>query len=97
MNIEWSDQSRADLTAIHAFIARDSEFYADRMVQRIILRAERILNHPLSGHLVHEYPEEILKEVHEKPYRIIYRPSDSNVEIVTIIHFRQVLKKEKLP
>ena len=96
MNLEWSEQSRSDLSAIHSFIARDSVFYADRMVQRLILRAERILRHPFSGHPVHEYPEEILKEVHENPYRIIYRPFDDRVEIVTIIHFRRVLKKTKL-
>lgn len=96
MKLEWSGQSRADLEAIHSFIARDSEFYANQMVQRLILRAERILKHPSSGHPVHEYPEEILKEVHESPYRIIYRPSAIGVEIVTIVHFRQILRKAKL-
>lgn len=45
---------------------------------------------------MHEYPEKILKEVHEKPYRIIYRPSAIGVEIVTIIHFRQIIRKAKL-
>ena len=96
MNLDWSEQSRSDLAAIHSFIARDSAFYADRMVQRLILRAERISRHPFSGHPVHDYQEEILKEVQENPYRIIYRPSDDRVEIVTIIHFRQILKKTKL-
>ncbi len=96
MKLAWSEQSRADLSAIHAFIARDSQFYADRMVQRLILRAERILKHPLSGHSVHEFPEVALKEAHENPYRIIYKPSKNEVEIVTIIHFRQVLRKTKL-
>lgn len=96
MKLSWSDQSRADLTAIHAFIARDSQFYADRMVERLILRAERLLKYPLSGHTVHEYPEVALKEAHENPYRIIYKPSRDEVEIVTIVHFRQVLRKEKL-
>ena len=75
MKLDWSGQSRADLQANQSFIARDSEFYANQMVQRLILRAERILKHPSSGHSVHEYPKENLKEVYEKPYRIVYRPS----------------------
>ena len=96
MKLDWSGQSRADLQANQSFIARDSEFYANQMVQRLILRAERILKHPSSGHSVHEYPKENLKEVYEKPYRIVYRPSAIGLEIVTIIHFRQTLRKAKL-
>ena len=91
MNIFWSDQSKKDLKAIHDYIGRDSPFYADRMVERIILRADRLIRFSSSGHPVHEYPELPLKEVHEKPYRILYRIHRKTVEIVTIVHFRKRL------
>jgi toxin ParE1/3/4 len=96
VKLEWSEQSKSDLTSIRDYISRDSEYYADRMVQRLIMRAERILQHPSSGHSVHEFPEVKLKEVHEDPYRIIYKWSKVQVEIVTIVHFRQILKKDKI-
>jgi toxin ParE1/3/4 len=89
----WSNESRNELRAIHRFIARDSKFYADRTIARLIERAESLLTAPRRGHPVHEYPQAELKELHEPPYRIIYRFSESAVSIVTIVHFKQRLKR----
>jgi len=41
MTVVWSDQSRSDLRAIYHFIARDSELYAGRQVQRLIAKVEQ--------------------------------------------------------
>jgi plasmid stabilization system protein ParE len=89
VRLEWSAEARQELRAIRRFIARDSEFYADRTVARIIERAEAILAAPRRGHAVHEHPGEQLKEVHEPPYRIIYALSPTTVSIITIVHFKQ--------
>ena len=96
MIIVWSAEARRALRAIHKFIAQDSEFYADRMVARIIERVERASGAPGQGHPVHEYPEEQLKEVHESPYRIIYTCSDEEFRVVTIVHFKQRHTKKRL-
>lgn len=64
-------EARRSLRAIRRYIAQDSDFYAARMVIRIIERVERAALAPSQGHPVHEYPEQPLKEVHESPYRII--------------------------
>jgi plasmid stabilization system protein ParE len=71
VTITWSSEARRSLRAIRRYIAQDSEFYAARMVARIIERVERAAIAPSQGHSVHEYLEEPLKEVHESPYRII--------------------------
>lgn len=84
------------MRAIQKFIAPDSEFYADRMVARIVERVERTALSPTAGHPVHEYPEEPLKEVHESPYRIIYGFSDAELRVITIVHFKQQLPKYRL-
>ena len=96
MNIIWSDESRRSLRAIRRFIAMDSSFYATQMVTRIINRVEQAAQFPSQGHRVHEYPEEPLREVHESPYRIIYRCSETELEVVTVVHFRQQLLARKL-
>ncbi len=96
MTIGWSAEARRSLKAIRRFIAQDSEFYAARMVVRIIERVERAALAPGQGHPVHEYPEEPLKEVHESPYRIIYRFSPSQFWVVTIVHFKERLEKNRL-
>lgn len=46
---------------------------------------------PTSGRRVPEYPEADLRELLERPFRIIYRVMADQVEIVTVFHYRQVL------
>lgn len=91
MNILWSVRARNELRAIHAYIARDSTFYADRMMARILARVEAVAQAPTRGHPVHEYLEAPLREVHEPPYRIIYTTVGRSLQVVTIVHFKQRL------
>jgi plasmid stabilization system protein ParE len=94
VSIVWSSEARKALRSIRKFIAQDSEFYAARMVARIVERVERAAESPAQGHPVHEYPEANLKEVHESPYRIIYAFTDEELHVVTIVHFKQRLPKK---
>ena len=96
MNIGWSSEARRSLRAIERYIGRDSEFYAASMVARIIERVEQTAGCPTRGHPVHEYPEEPLKEVHEPPYRIIYDFSETEFWVVTIVHFKEKLERDRL-
>jgi len=96
VTIGWSSEARRSLRAIRRYIAQDSEFYAARMIARIIERVERAALAPGQGHPVHEYPEEPLKEVHESPYRIIYQFSDAEFRVVTVVHFKDRLERKRL-
>jgi len=93
VKIVWTAEARRSLRAIQRFIARDSAIYADRVVARIIDRVEAAAHHPGRGHPVHEYPEAPLREVHEASYRIIYLAREDSLQVVTIVHFKQVLKE----
>ena len=97
MTIHWSAEARRSLRAIRKFIAQDSEFYAVLIVEKIINRVEVAARMPSRGHPVHEYPEAPLREVHEGSYRIIYRYDDVRMDIVTIVHFKEELKGDRLP
>ena len=92
MKIVWSAEARRSLRAIQRFIAEDSEFYAERVVGRIIYWVEAAAKMPGRGHPVHEYPEAPLREVHEGMYRIIYLTGEDSVQVVTIVQFKQILK-----
>jgi toxin ParE1/3/4 len=96
VNIVWSSEARRSLRAIRKYIAQDSEFYAVSMAARIVERIERAAVQPTTGHRVHEYPEEPLKEVHESPYRIIYGFSGVEFRVVTIVHFKARLTRKRL-
>jgi plasmid stabilization system protein ParE len=96
MNVTWSEQARRDLCAIRDFIARDSEHYARLQVVRLISRVERAAAMPSKGHPVHEFIESGLREVHEGPYRIIYRMHCEELQVVTMVHMKQRVSRKRL-
>jgi plasmid stabilization system protein ParE len=51
MKIVWTAPAVDDLRELHAYIARDSETYASGFVERIIIAAERLVQHPNVGGL----------------------------------------------
>jgi toxin ParE1/3/4 len=46
---------------------------------------------PLIDRRVPEYPEDDLREVLERPYRLIFRASPGRIAMLTIKHYRQPL------
>lgn len=41
-----------------------------------------------------EYPREDLRELLERPYRIIYRITDARIEILSVMHYRQLMPRQ---
>jgi plasmid stabilization system protein ParE len=64
------------------------------MVDRIIRRSEQISTQPLSGRKVSEYEAEDIRELIEKPYRIIYRIKQDQIDVLAVIHGAQILPEE---
>ncbi|HEY0371897.1 MAG TPA: type II toxin-antitoxin system RelE/ParE family toxin [Thermoanaerobaculia bacterium] len=73
MKVEWTATARRHLRAIHDYIARDSQFYARRVVGRIVDRSDQIAQFPEAGRMVPEYTRGDVREIFEEPYRIMYR------------------------
>jgi toxin ParE1/3/4 len=61
------------------------------MVERILDRAEALMLAPRSGARLQAFVDDEVRELLERPYRIIYRVSATNIEILTIKHYRQRL------
>jgi plasmid stabilization system protein ParE len=64
------------------------------MVDRIITRAETLDTQSFRGRRVPEYQHENIREIAEPPYRIIYRVTADVVQVLTIMHERQLLPDE---
>jgi len=88
----WSPQAVEDVEAIRSFVARDSEHYANLLVERIIAAVDRLGSFPLSGRVVPEVGDESLREVVYGNYRIVYRVKPEVVEIVTVFHSARLLR-----
>lgn len=87
MRIRWTDQAIADLAAIRVFIAQDSPHYSSVVIHRLIRAVDRLNNFPKSGRAVPEFEHQAVREIIERPYRIIYRLlRDDEIHILTIHH-----------
>jgi plasmid stabilization system protein ParE len=61
------------------------------MADRILQRVELLADFPELGHVVAEARDEQVREVIEGPYRIIYLAQPSRVDVLAIVHGRQLL------
>lgn len=91
MKVLWTETAINQLQAIHNYIAQNSVVYANQVIDRITRRSEQIAEFPNSGRIVPEFREENIREIIERPYRIIYRIEEDEVDILAIVHGSQVL------
>ena len=90
--IEWSELALSDLQSIHEYISQDSAFYAERLIDKIAGRINQLEKFPQSGRIVPELNNEMVRELIEGSYRIIYLIKDGSVAIVRIHHSAMILK-----
>src|SRR5438270_13059246 len=87
----WTAHAADDLIAIAEFIARASASNARTVLRSIIRQTRRLEEFPRSGRVVPEYSEVNVRELQSYPYRILYRLVADGVEILAIIHGKQLL------
>lgn len=97
--IVWTPQAIGDVEGIKAYIARDSARYAALIAERIVEAVDRLAAFPLSGRVVPELQREEIREVIYGNYRIVYRLTQSAIQILTVFHASRVfaLPKEGNP
>lgn len=86
MRVEWSEPAIADLDAIRAYIARDSEYYAARFVHQVVKTAKMLEAFPELGQVIPECHERIVRERIVHNYRILYEVRQGRILIITIVH-----------
>ncbi len=94
MKVNWTDNSIRHLEDIYKYITRNSPVYAKRMIDKITRRSEQISLFPMSGRKVPEYNEDNIRELIEKPYRIMYRIKPDGIDVLAVIHGAKLLPKE---
>lgn len=94
MKVGFTSHAIARLRQVHAYVSADSPRNADALIDRIVSRAESLESSPLRGRQVPEYQRDDIREVLEHPYRIIYRVTASAVQVLTVMHERQLLPQD---
>lgn len=82
------------LEDIESFIAQENATAAKETVAVILASARQLQTAPLSGRQVSDYRFHNLRELLERPYRIIYRVKNDSGEVLTVMHYRQHLPRK---
>ncbi len=96
MRVYWSTEATRRLREITRYIAKDSPEAAKAVAQRLLQRSRALAAEgpPLLGRRLPEYPGADLRELLERPYRLIFEVTERGIEIVTVMHYRQLLPDE---
>ncbi len=89
--VYWTRQARDDLRAIRDHIARDAPATAAAFVRRLRSSVGRLREFPLSGQVVPEVGEYSIRELLFGSYRLIYRVTESRVEMIAVFHAAKIL------
>ena len=90
--IIWSEFALEDLKHIHDYTSKDSLIYANRVIEKIILRIEQLEKFPRSGRVVPELNNISIRELIQYNYRIIYKVASQKIYIVSIHHSAKMIK-----
>lgn len=92
--VVWTPEAISRLDDIEAHIALDSPANAKEMIARLLARARQLETAALSGREVPEYRREDIRELLERPYRVVYRFTPDHATILTVMHYRQLLPRK---
>lgn len=94
MRVYWSEEASRRLRDITDYIAKESPAAARHVAALLLRRSRTLAQPPLLGRRLPEFPEVDLREVLERPYRLIYVVTPRGIEIVTVMHYRQLLPSD---
>lgn len=82
----WTDPAKLDLRDIHDYIARDSQYYAQKVSQDIVDKSEKLNLFPEIGRVVPETDDPNVREIFIYSYRLIYEVLPNSVQVLALIH-----------
>ncbi|GAA5127739.1 type II toxin-antitoxin system RelE/ParE family toxin [Alloalcanivorax gelatiniphagus] len=89
--VTWSPAALNDLRGIADYIAEDSPFYAEAVVNKIIEVSDTLAEHPNRGRIVPDWGLPDVRERFIYSYRLIYRVAEDEVAVLAVIHGRRRL------
>jgi toxin ParE1/3/4 len=82
VEIVWTEPALSDLDAIADFIALENPIAAKKLVRRVFVHVERLIDHPKSGSKPAELKDWNYRQIIEPPCRVFYRFDDSHVFVI---------------
>jgi plasmid stabilization system protein ParE len=86
--VKWSVPAKNDLKQIHDYIAKDSKYYAQNVVQEIVAKTEKLTDFSEIGRVIPKISHQNIRELIVYSDRLLYEISATGIEILAIIHGR---------
>jgi len=88
----WSPEAIEDLESIAEYISRDSIFYAQAVVMKVLETTRNVRDFPLSGRVVPEIGSEKIREQFVYSYRLVYQIQNQTILIVAVMHGKRLFE-----
>jgi toxin ParE1/3/4 len=96
MKIIWSPLAIDKTSEIAEYIARDKPSTAEKWINTIFSKVERLKSSPEIGRVVPEIRNDQFRELIYGNYRIICRIEKEQISILTIRHGKQILPIDEI-
>jgi addiction module RelE/StbE family toxin len=91
MKIIWSPLAIDKASEIAEYIAQDKPSAAEKWINTVFSKVERLESSPEIGRVVPEIRNNRFRELIYRNYRIIYHIEKTQISILTIRHGKQIL------
>lgn len=92
----WTPSARADLKAIHDYIAKESPQNAKAVAGEILRKADALDEFPHLGKTIPEINEDSLREISAYTWRILYHLRQDRIYIIAVVHKRRQLSSNEV-
>lgn len=89
----WTGPALGDLDAIASYIALDNPVAATALVDRILIHADQLADHPLSGSKLPEFEGWRYRQILEPPCRVIYKHEKGRVLVLHVVRGERLLDR----
>ena len=93
MKVAWSYVALGNLIETNKYIASENPEAARKVINDIFEAGNKIKAFPENGRIVPELRRKNVREVFCYEYRIIYRIESKRIFVLTVLHMKQLLKK----
>lgn len=93
--VHWTDRAKARLRNIETYLnTHAGSEIAQQEVGKILKRSAQLSKPPDIGHKVEGYEESRLREVLIRPYRIIYLPKTTQIDVITVMRYGRLFQMD---
>ena len=96
MKIVWSPLAVDRASEIAGYIAQDKPSAAEKWINTVFSKVERLKSSPEIGRIVPEISNKQFRELIYGNYQIIYRIEKKQISILTIRHGKQILPIQEI-